>query len=268
MNERIEPRRVSGNSIQVLRNWALLFLAAGIVGQSIIQNRILNIMELNGEQLLEVMNSSKTNLALATSAIILQVVMYCALPLFLFMLIEGVTHTSSLRNYLLRVAGMALVSEIPYDLAMNGRAFDWADQNPVFGLLLGMVMIYFFKVYCKGKLKSILITFFVVLVSILWIDMLRIADGLVIVIMTTVLWFTRKSRKVQLYVGALVMCFCVVLPSGDVGTLGSLRYLAAPMSFLLIFRYNEEPGESGYIFNYAAYPVLLLCVWIAGMVLF
>jgi hypothetical protein len=105
--------------------------------------------------------------------------------------------------------------------------------------------------------------------SILWIDMLRISDGVYMLILLTVLWLTRKSHKVQLYVTALVACFCVALPAADNGsTLGSMVYLASPLSFLMVFRYNEEPGEGNRWVNYVAYPVLLLCGWIVGKVLF
>lgn len=269
MNERIGYQKPSGNSSQVLKSWGLIFIAAGIIGRAIIENRVIHVMDMSHDELLAFMNASSSNFALVTSSMILKIASYCAVPLFLFLLVEGVTYTSSYRNYFLRIAGLALVTEIPYDLAIYDRAFYWKEQNPVFGLLLGLVIIFFFKTYAKGKLKSVLLYVFVLFLSIMWIDMLHISDGLFILILLTTLWLTRKNRRTQLYVTALVACFCVVLPAADTdNSIGSLVYLASPLSFLLVFRYNDEPGEGIRWVNYAAYPALLLSGWIVGRVLF
>ena len=270
MNERIGYQRSTGNTAQILKNWALIFIAAGIVGRSIIENRVIHVMDLTPDEQIAFMNSSSSNFALVTSSIILKVLSYCAVPLFLFLLVEGVNHTSSYRNYFLRVTALAVISEIPYDLAMYNRVFYWKEQNPVFGLVLGLIIVFFFKSYGnKGELKSVLLYLFVLFVAIMWIDMLRISDGLYMLILLTVLWLTRKNRRTQLYVSALVACFCVVLPASDTSnSIGSLVYLASPLAFLLVFRYNEEPGEGNRWINYAAYPVLLLSGWIVGRVVF
>lgn len=269
MNERIGYQRIRGNTAQNLKNWALVFLAAGIVGRTIIENRIIGVMDMTVDEQLAFMNSSSSNFALVTSSIILKIASYCAVPLLLFLLVEGVTYTSSYRNYFLRMAALAVVTEIPYDLAMYNRVFYWSDQNPVFGLLLGLLIIFFFKTYAKGKIKSVLLYLFVLIMSVMWIDMLRISDGLFILILLTTLWITRKNRRMQLYVSALVACFCVVLPASDTNnSIGSLVYLASPLSFLFIFRYNEDPGEGNRWFYYAAYPVLLLSGWLVGRIVF
>lgn len=264
MNERIVPHRVSGNSSQTLRHWGLLFIAAGIVGRSIIQNRMLDMMNLTADEVLAVMDGSNMGFALATSAILLQVVTCCAIPLFAFLLVEGAKRTASFPKYLLRIAALALVTEIPYDLAMYDKVFYWDNQNPVFGLLLGLVMIYFFKTYGGKRLKTFFVALLVIVVSICWSDMLRIDDGLVQILIIPILWFTRGNRRMQLYIGAIAMCFSVVLPTGDLGSIGSLKYLAAPLSFLFVFRYNEEPGEGNRLINYAAYPVMLFGIWLLG----
>lgn len=269
MNERITAQRPHGNSGQTLKNWALLFMAAGIIGRAVIENRIISSDASGLAQSLETMELNSGNIALVVSDLILRILNSCAIPLFLFLLVEGAMHTSNFGYYFLRIAGLALVSEIPYDLAMNNAVFYWKEQNPVFGLLFGLIMIYFFKTYAKGKLKSVLLFIFVTLFSCIWMYILRIYDGMYIIIVTATLWMLRNHRRIQVYIGALVACLCVTLPDfREESITYAMFYMASPLAFLLVFRYNEEPGEGSRWMNYAAYPVLLLSAWIVGIVLF
>lgn len=62
-------------------------------------------------------------------------------PLFAFMISEGVRHTHSKLKYGLRLLILALVSEIPFNLALN-HSIRYTDQQNVFWtLLLGMIAI-------------------------------------------------------------------------------------------------------------------------------
>ena len=81
-----------------------------------------------------------------------------AFPIFCFLLIEGFLHTKSRRNYALRLALFALISEIPFDLAFSYQLFDFSHQNVFFTLLIGLlVMIGFEIVADKWKAKKWLI---------------------------------------------------------------------------------------------------------------
>lgn len=269
MSQRLAPRRTTGNSAQALRIWALLFLLIGVAGRVIVENRILGTASMTVGQLNTALSTSGEAMVKATVAIVMKVVSSCAVPLFAFLLVEGFIHTSSFRYYFLRVVGLALVTEVIYDFTIFGKPFYWGEQNPVFGLMIAMIMLYLFRSYGKNNLKNIMIKVLVTIVAMLWTGMLRVCDGMPIVLITLSFWCTRKNHTTQILVSAVVTCLCIVLPDGTSGTtLGSLRYLAAPMACLFIHRYNGEPDESNKLIRYAAYPAMLAAAWAVGMILF
>lgn len=75
-----------------------------------------------------------------------------AFPIFAFLLVEGMKHTSDVRRYILRLLLFALVSEVPYDLAVFGKAIYIQHQNIFFTLALGLFVIYCFE--DKGELNK------------------------------------------------------------------------------------------------------------------
>lgn len=64
-----------------------------------------------------------------------------SMPLFCFLIAEGLFHTSSAKRYLLRLAVFAVISEVPFDLMLYGVPFNWGGQNVGFTLLLGLMAI-------------------------------------------------------------------------------------------------------------------------------
>ena len=61
-------------------------------------------------------------------------------PIFCMLLTEGFFHTRSRSRYILRVLLLALLSEIPFDLAIFHNICDWSAQNTCFTLALGLLM--------------------------------------------------------------------------------------------------------------------------------
>lgn len=65
--------------------------------------------------------------------------------LFAFLLVEGTKHTKHFDNYLKKLFIWAIISEIPFDLAINGEAFHWEYQNVFWTLFLSALGIYFLQ---------------------------------------------------------------------------------------------------------------------------
>lgn len=254
--ERIGNQKPFGLSRQALRTWGLLFVAAGVVGEGILQNRTLGLGSVTTTQLLEAMQGSDNVMFIATMALVLQVMETCAVPIFAFLLVEGWRHTSDFKQYMIRVAGVALLSEIPYNLAISGKILDFSTRNPVFGLVLSMIALYLFCRYPGKNVKNVLIKLVVTVAAMLWAPMLRIEGGGCMVLIVSALWLARKKPMMQNLLGATAAIVC---------SLSSPFYMASPMVFLAIHFHNGEPGNSNRMVNYLAYPVMLLAIGLIAM---
>ena len=241
-----------------LRTWGMIFLVLGMIGRAVLQNAFLGLSNVSSAELFEAMNGSDTVVLYATAAIVLQILEACAAPIFAFLLVEGFLHTHDRKAYALRITGVALLSEIPYNLMCSGLLFDMKQQNPVFALVICWIAIYLFSQNQEKTVKCILIKLAVIAAAVLWVNMLRIQDGMQLLLLTSVIWAIREKTMLRTLAGCLAACVCTVF---------SLYYMLAPLSFLAIHLYNGERGEQNKYVNYLSYPVLLAICGAAGYLL-
>lgn len=254
--ERLKNKQTaSGLNGNGLRTWGLLLIILGIVGRCILQRQLLGVGTLTTEQLLESMQASDDVMIYATLALICQALETCAVPIFAFMLAEGFEHTSNCGQYLLRVVGVAVLSEIPYNLAMSGTWLDASSRNPVFGLVFALIMLYFCRMFGEKSLKNTLIKAVVLIAGILWAMMLKIEFGICLILITFVFWAFRSKGVYQNIAGATAAVVC---------SLTSPLFLAAPMGVLAVHFYNGEKGADNRVVNYLSYPVALLVIGLLG----
>ncbi|URW87039.1 conjugal transfer protein TraX [Blautia wexlerae] len=64
-----------------------------------------------------------------------------AIPVFAFLLVEGFRNTSDYKKYLIMMAVTALVSEIPYDLSICGKVWDFSSQNAMITMCICLIML-------------------------------------------------------------------------------------------------------------------------------
>ena len=263
MNNQIQYRKPAGLSSQGIRILGLLLLLAGAIGTGIVQG---------------IFMAADDSLKITSIALVIEIVQCCAMPLFVFLLVEGVQKTSSMKWYFLRVLIAAVLAEIPYDLLNSGKVFDWRFFNPLFSLLICMVMLYLLRFYAKKEGKNILAKAVVVGVALLWtmfqlptpenelvvrFGFMResaalLSEGMPMVVLAATLWFTRHNKKMQVFVGSAVMILIALAVPGWM----YLQYMGAPIAMLVIHFYSGEQGESNRYINYLAYPVILMAVWL------
>lgn len=100
---------------------------------------------------------------------ILRIIGRLAFPIYCFLLVEGCAHTKNPKCYGLRLLIAALMSEIPYDLAIYGE-INWHNQSVMVTLLLGFLMLEVMKKYPQILQKVLIILPFLMLADLLDAD--------------------------------------------------------------------------------------------------
>lgn len=231
-----------------IRVCGMLFLAAGVCG-AVIQTNLLGAGNMNSNELLTAMEQNSAVMGSTTLSLMLQALGSSALPIFCFLLMEGCTHTSNFGKYFLRVLGTSLLCQLPYNLVMTGSLLRTAGLNPVFAMVMCLIMLYFFQRFQEKNAGSIMIKILAVLGVFLWVGMLRVEHGHCCVILTALLWALRGKPNLQTFLGIMVLFCCMVF---------SIYYMIAPIGFLILHFYEGEQGNENRLANYLAYPVILL----------
>ena len=161
---------------------------------------------------------------------ILRLIGRVSFPIFCFLLVEGFLHTHDRKKYALRLFLFALVSEIPFDLAIMGCLFDPVHQNVFFTLLIGllaMMLCDYFRMQAQPVAQVLVLILAMVLAWALHTDY-----GYRGVLLIELLYIFRYDRMKQ-----------------------------APLAFIPVWFYNGKRGKSGKWFFYWFYPVHLLILW-------
>lgn len=259
--ERLNDRRVvqrSGITANGIRMWGMFLLAASVIGRSLIQYKLFGINSFVDDKLLDLVNS---NMILATAAIVMQACGACAVCIYAFLLVEGIRNTSNIKMYFLRILGIAVISEIPYNLAFSGKFLNFSSCNPTFGLVICMLMLWFYKAFPGYKLQNLLYKLAATFGAIMWCNILVFdeREGLCTVIISLTLWAFQKKPQMRVYAGAIAAILCsIIYPF----------YMIAPVAFLLLHSYNGEKGESNPTLNYLSYPVMLIVITLIGVIAF
>lgn len=241
-----------------LRLCGLIFLLLGAMG-AMLQYSLLGSGNMTNIQLLNAMEADTAVMAEATVALILQAVGSSALPIFCLLLVEGTLNTSHYGKYFLRVLGLAVVTQLPYNLLMAGNVFAMTRLNPVFAMVMCMMMLYFFRQYREKKASHIGLKALAVLGILLWSLMLRVDNGPCCVIITALLWGLREKPNTKTFLGIMVLFLCSFA--------FSMYYIVAPGGFLVMHFYEGKQGNENKLFNYMAYPMILLIAAVCGMMI-
>ena len=73
-----------------------------------------------------------------------------AFPIFAFLLVEGIEHTKSIPKYIFRIGVLAVISEFLYDFLFRNVILEFTDQNVLFELFLGLLILWLYK-FLKEK---------------------------------------------------------------------------------------------------------------------
>ena len=179
-----------------------------------------------------------------------------AFPIYCFCLVEGYRHTSSVPRYLARLGLFALLSEIPFDLALTSGFPDWSHQNVFFTLSMGLAVVWMLDAWSE----SLPVAAFLGAVSFIAAAELLQTDygafGVLLILLFAVCGRIRRPRLMQIAAFCACTLFCYW------GTLEQYAVAAA----LPIGLYNGKKGGTGrgrwlrWLF-YWFYPLHLAILW-------
>ena len=191
-------------------------------------------------------------------------------PIYAFLLTEGFFHTKNLKKYILRLFLFALVSEIPFNLAMGSRLFYPVHQNVLWSFLISiMLMLWNERVKEKQIWKQILVGLASVCVGYI-LGIVTFVDYYHAGILTVLVFYFFRGKKWWLCLAQLACLYYINIEmlggfSYEITLFGNTHFIArqgfALLALLPIWLYR---GKQGYhskalqYFCYAFYPVHLL----------
>jgi hypothetical protein len=201
-------------------------------------------------------------------------------PIYAFLLVEGYFHTSNLKKYVKRLLLFAVISEIPFNLAMASSVIYPFHQNVLWSFLIALGLI-----HCNEKAKStgklwlrIIVAVFTILAGYL-LGLITMVDYYHAGILMVLTFYFFHHRNWWDYVGQLLCLGYINLEllggfGYEVVLFGETVFLTrqglALLALIPIWLYK---GKQGYhskwwkYFCYAFYPVHLLILGLLKFVL-
>lgn len=178
-----------------------------------------------------------------------------AFPIFCFLIVEGFFHTRNVKKYILRLAGFAIISEIPFDICFYNKFFYWQHQNVFFTLLLGLVAIYAIdeirKHFAESYLKTVVLQFSVIILAMIAALFLS-TDYNMLGILIIMVFYVNRGNMVQIAISLFVVTIC----------LGNTLQLYSLLALIPLYLYNGKKGPSMRYVFYVFYPAHLLILYV------
>lgn len=246
-----ESRGISGSTLKLIAVVTMLIdhVAASILAQIIFMNP-----------------ANYTNEGLKnTPIVVVYVIMRCigriAFPIYIFLLLEGFRYTRNRWRYLGRLVLFALISEIPFDMALAaekkalvaGHVLEFGYQNVFFTLAIGLLTITLMdKVWeCKCKIYIRLLVDGVIVLGGMALASLLCTDYDSAGVLAIVAAYALRRWRILQMAGLCIPLIC----SGPIEAVALLDVL--PVSF-----YDGRRGWNLKWIFYAFYPVHLLILGI------
>lgn len=195
-------------------------------------------------------------------------------PIYAFMIVEGYFHTKNLKKYVGRLLIFAILSEIPFNLAMGSRLFYPIHQNVLWSFLISIGLIHWNEKVKEKKLwKRILVGFASILIGSI-VGIITFVDYYHAGILMVLVFYFFRHKKWWCYLGQFICMWyinCDMLGGlqYEMNILGQTYFVSrqgfALLALIPIWLYN---GKQGYhsktlqFIYYAFYPVHLFILGI------
>lgn len=173
-----------------------------------------------------------------------------AFPIFAFLLVEGFLHTQDTKKYAIRLFAFALISEIPFDLALQSKVLELEYQNVFFTLAIGFVTMIAYKYIEEKEIQNTftkyLLQILAVMAGMAAAMFLRTDYGALGIFAIISIYIFRNNKLFQIAAIGLVF----------------IENMAAWFAFVPILLYNGKRGMKMKWPFYIFYPVHLLVLFV------
>lgn len=181
-------------------------------------------------------------------------------PIFAFCLVEGFIYTSNRKKYFIRLLIFALISEVPYDLALNNSIFELRNQNILFTFTLALLeLIILDKINIKRNhtnIKIILFNLIIIIFFMIVTDIINCDYSFIAILIITITYFFYKKRNCAMLIDSLIL---ILWDNIEITTL---------LSCFFIYLYNGKQGNNKKAFYYLFYPIHLFILFIISKYIF
>lgn len=200
-----------------------------------------------------------------------------AFPIFAFMIVEGYLHTRSLKKYVLRMLIFAIISEIPFNLAIGGGFFYPVHQNVLWTFLIAIGLIRLNELAReRGKVWLRVFVGIGTVVLGYIVGLVTMIDYYHVGVLTVLVFYFFRERKWWCYLGQLVcllyMNFEMIGGFGYVFELFGREFFfvqqgLAVLALIPIWLYRGRQGYHSKVLKYVYYgfyPAHLFLLWVIG----
>ena len=227
-----------------LKMFACIVMLIQTIGIAVIEKGLIHLDQYTQESLNQAMSQNSRLMTLAGIGSIMQLIGGMAIPVFAFLLVEGFHNTSDYKKYLITMIITALVSEIPYDLAIRGKIWDFSSQNAMITMCICLIMLKCMELFSDSSgFAGSMVKILIMIAAIVWVSIFRAEYGLCMVLLVTVFYVFDTRNVLKTVLGCII----------------SLMYVTGPVAFYGIWCYNgvRKDRINKYVY-YAFYPVHLL----------
>lgn len=196
-------------------------------------------------------------------------------PIFAFMIVEGYFHTKNLKKYVLRLLLFAVISEIPFNLALGGRFFYPVHQNVLWSFLFSIGLIHWNeKLKTQKYWKRLLVGCLSVIIGYV-VGLLTMVDFYHAGILTVLVFYFFRQKKWWCYVCQLICLWYINFEMlGGFGyeiellgqTLFILRQGFAILALIPIWLYRGKQGYHNKALQYSYYVFYPMHLLILGII--
>lgn len=214
----------------------------GTFGSAVVQRAIMHVDTMTVEAMYEQIMPGGQMRHWATVAALSMLVCVMTLPIYARLFYEGWTHTANQGKYLLRLIGIALVSEIPYDLAITGTFWDITVQNPIWAFVIAAIMLTIFRQFEGRGAVSVAMKFVGLIAAVVWTIVLQSYMGLVSVLLVACFELLKNKKGICNLLAVIICC----------------AQYSAPFGMIFAANYDgSKPKTPSKVF-YILYPAQLL----------